>query len=79
MEPYCEVQAIEPSLVIPPLAHELPTPAIEPPCPRCVTARQESGGKETWCEQHREHHGRRHVYHQGDRVGAETNMPLVVR
>jgi nucleotide-binding universal stress UspA family protein len=72
-------QAPCPVLVIPPLPHELPVPAIEPPCPRCVTARQESGGKEVWCEQHREHHGRRHVYHQGDRVAAETNMPLVVR
>lgn len=72
-------QAPCPVLVIPPLPHELPVPAIEPPCPRCVTARQESGGKEVWCEQHREHHGRRHVYHQGDRMGAETNMPLVVR
>ncbi len=72
-------QAPCPVLVIPPLPHELPAPAIEPPCPRCVTARQESGGKEVWCEQHREHHGRRHVYHQGDRTSAETNMPLVVR
>jgi nucleotide-binding universal stress UspA family protein len=66
-------------LIIPPEPTELPAPEIEPPCPRCVTARRESSGAELWCEQHREHHGRRHTYHQGDRVGAETNMPLLVR
>jgi nucleotide-binding universal stress UspA family protein len=51
--------------------------AIEPPCARCVQARAQSGGSELWCEQHREQHGRRHTYHQGDRSGAETNFPLV--
>jgi nucleotide-binding universal stress UspA family protein len=54
-------------------------PTIQPPCPRCVDARRASGGKQYWCEQHSEHHGQRHTYHQGDRVGAETNMPLVMR
>jgi nucleotide-binding universal stress UspA family protein len=54
-------------------------PAIEPPCPRCVEARKATAGKEMWCEQHRERHGQRHTYHQGDRVGRETNMPLFVR
>ena len=54
-----------------------PGPVIEPPCPRCVAARQASNGVELWCEQHRERHGHRHTYHQGDRVGAETNFPLV--
>jgi nucleotide-binding universal stress UspA family protein len=68
-----------PVLIIPPEPTELQVPAIEPPCPRCVAARKESAGAEMWCEQHREHHGRRHTYHQDDRVGAETNMPLVVR
>ncbi len=38
-------------------------PKIEPPCPRCVESRRESGGAELWCEQHRERHGRRHTYH----------------
>jgi len=52
-------------------------PTIEPPCVRCVEARQASGGAEMWCEQHREHHGRRHTYHQGDRISTEVNMPLV--
>jgi nucleotide-binding universal stress UspA family protein len=54
-------------------------PVIQPPCPRCVEARKTSAGKEIWCEQHRERHGQSHTYHQGDRVGAETNMPLVMR
>jgi nucleotide-binding universal stress UspA family protein len=54
-----------------------PTPAIAPPCPRCLAARRESNGEQFWCEQHREHHGQRHTYHQGDRSGAETNFPLV--
>lgn len=66
-------------LVIPPLADTLPVPAIEPPCPACVQARRASAGSEMWCEQHRERHGRRHTYHQVDRVGAETNFPLITR
>jgi nucleotide-binding universal stress UspA family protein len=37
-------------------------PEITPPCPRCVDARFASDGKELWCEQHRERHGRRHTY-----------------
>ncbi len=36
-----------------------------------------TAGKEYWCEQHRAHHGQRHTYHQRDRVGAETEMPLI--
>ena len=52
-------------------------PKIEPPCPQCVETRLATGGKEYWCEQHREHHGQRHTYHQRDRVGVDTEMPLV--
>jgi nucleotide-binding universal stress UspA family protein len=66
-------------LVVRPKAIPVPGPAIQPPCPRCVETRQASAGKEYWCEQHRQHHGQRHTYHQGDRVGADTNMPLVMR
>jgi nucleotide-binding universal stress UspA family protein len=51
-------------------------PTIEPPCPRCVETRVATGGKEYWCEQHRERHGQRHTYHQRDRVGSDTEMPL---
>lgn len=66
-----------PVLVVRPKAIPIPVPAIEPPCLRCVEARFASHGSELWCEQHRERHGQRHVYHQNDRVGGETNFPLV--
>jgi nucleotide-binding universal stress UspA family protein len=77
-------QASCPVLVVPPLPHELPAPHIDPPCPDCVKAREAAVGARDlappqWCARHRERHGRRHVYHQGDRVGADTNLPLVVR
>ncbi len=65
-------------LVVPPELHEL-GPSIDPPCPRCVQARNDPSGQGLWCAQHRERHGRRHTYHQGDRVAAETNLPLTVR
>jgi nucleotide-binding universal stress UspA family protein len=68
-----------PVLVVREKAPPQAIPAIEPPCPRCVETRAASGGSEYWCEQHREHHGQRHTYHQGDRLSAETNLPLVVR
>jgi nucleotide-binding universal stress UspA family protein len=68
-----------PVLVVRPKVRPAPVPAIEPPCPRCVEARASSGGKELWCEQHRERHGQRHTYHQSDRASAETNLPLVGR
>lgn len=67
-----------PVLVVRPKSLPAPVPAIQPPCPACVAARQASGGKQFWCAQHSEHHGQRHTYHQGDRAGADTNMPLVV-
>lgn len=68
-----------PVLVVRPKAIPAPGPVIEPPCPRCVEARKQSHGQEFWCAHHRERHGQRHTYHQGDRAGADTNMPLVVR
>jgi nucleotide-binding universal stress UspA family protein len=69
-------QAPCPVLVVRPKQASL-VPAIEPPCPRCLEARKESGGTQLWCEQHRALHGQRHTYHQDDRVGQETNFPLV--
>jgi len=48
-------------------------------CPECVQARSASSGKELWCEQHRERHGRRHTYHQSDLRGSDPNFPLVFR
>jgi nucleotide-binding universal stress UspA family protein len=68
-----------PVLVVRPKATPAPIPAILPPCPRCVEERKATGGREYWCEQHRERHGQRHTYHQSDRASAETNMPLVMR
>ena len=53
-------------------------PAIEPPCPRCLETRQATEGREFWCEQHRERHGRRHTYHQTDRLSTDGNLPLVL-
>jgi nucleotide-binding universal stress UspA family protein len=69
-------QAHCPVLVVPPEPEALPSPKIEPPCPRCVEARRAGSG--TWCAQHSERHGRRHTYHQGDRVSADASFPLVM-
>jgi nucleotide-binding universal stress UspA family protein len=68
-----------PVLVVRPKALPVSLPAIAPPCPRCVEERKATKGAEFWCEQHRERHGQRHTYHQGDRVGADTNLPLTLR
>ena len=68
-----------PVLVTRPKAVPEALPQIEPPCPRCVEERRSSGGAQQWCEQHRERHGQRHTYHQGDRVGSDVEMPLVMR
>jgi nucleotide-binding universal stress UspA family protein len=68
-----------PVLVVKPKSLPPPVPAIQPPCARCVETRRTTGGKQYWCDQHSEHHGQRHTYHQSDRAGAETNMPLVMR
>ncbi len=42
--------------------HNKAVPEIEPPCPDCLTAQRESGGRELWCEHHkgRHAHGRTH-------------------
>jgi nucleotide-binding universal stress UspA family protein len=50
-------------LVVRPLMHEQPVPRIEPPCPRCVETRVQTEGKQLWCAQHSEKHGRRHTYY----------------
>jgi nucleotide-binding universal stress UspA family protein len=68
-----------PVLVVRPKAVPEAPPRIEPPCPRCVEARRSSNGAELWCEQHRERHGQRHTYHQGDRVSTDGSMPLLLR
>jgi nucleotide-binding universal stress UspA family protein len=68
-----------PVLVVRPKAVPAAPPAIEPPCPRCVEERRATNGAEMWCEQHRERHGQRHTYHQGDRVSSDAEMPLLMR
>jgi nucleotide-binding universal stress UspA family protein len=68
-----------PVLVVRPKAVPEAPPRIEPPCPRCVDARRATNGTEMWCEQHRERHGQRHTYHQGDRVSTDAEMPLLMR
>jgi nucleotide-binding universal stress UspA family protein len=52
-----------PVLVVRPKLHHDPALQIEPPCPRCVQARAQSQGKDYWCVQHAERHGRRHTYY----------------
>lgn len=52
-----------PVLVVRPRMHEQRVPRIEPPCPRCVETRVETEGRQLWCEQHSEKHGRRHTYY----------------
>jgi len=68
-----------PVLVMRPKALPEAPPRIEPPCPRCLETRRASAGNELWCEQHRERHGQRHTYHQGDRVGSDREMPMLLR
>ncbi len=68
-----------PVLVVRSKAIPVPVPSIEPPCPRCLETRRATDGQEFWCEQHRERHGRRHTYHQTDRVSADANLPLVLQ
>jgi nucleotide-binding universal stress UspA family protein len=65
-----------PVFVVRPKAVPEEGPKIEPPCARCVETRRTTNGAEYWCEEHRARHGQRHTYHQSDRVGGETEMPL---
>lgn len=68
-----------PVLVIPLEQKTVEVPMIEPACALCVEARKASHGRELWCTQHRDRHGRRHTYHQKDRVGEDGTLPLVAR
>lgn len=65
---HCEV------LIVRPVDEEADVPKIEPPCPRCVEERKATGGKEFWCEQHRERHGQRHTYHYSNRAAQDGNV-----
>lgn len=71
-----------PVYVVRPKDHSggLEVPQIEPPCPKCVETRRASGGKELWCQQHGERHGRRHTYHFVNKnAEARENMSLLIR
>jgi nucleotide-binding universal stress UspA family protein len=68
-----------PVLVVRPKALPEALARIEPACAQCLEARRATSGTEMWCEQHRERHGQRHTYHQGDRVSGDEEMPLVMR
>lgn len=68
-----------PVLVIPAETKSETAIKFDPPCAECVLARKASAGQQLWCAQHRERHGRRHTYHQGDRSGTDTNFPLVTQ
>ena len=46
----------------PPAARDPQVPAIEPPCPDCVSARAASGGTEWWCARHAHHAKRPHTF-----------------
>lgn len=69
-----------PVLVVRPKDHEQlgKVPEIEPPCPDCVRARGESGGKELWCARHAEHHVRPHTCHYVQR-GMYSDERLATR
>jgi nucleotide-binding universal stress UspA family protein len=59
-----------PVLVVPNVPAEIAAvPEIEPACPQCVAVRRATQGKELWCEQHNQHHERRHTFHYADRNG----------
>ena len=62
----CPVLVVRPKRV-----DQTEIPQIEPPCPRCIETRAETGGTELWCARHRERHGRRHTYHYVNK-GSET-------
>jgi nucleotide-binding universal stress UspA family protein len=68
-----------PVLVIPAPTEPDAAVTIAPPCAECVSTRATSAGKEFWCPQHSERHGRRHTYHQSDRASSASNFPLVFR
>src|SRR5690606_23485482 len=41
-----------PVLVVRPEDQNARVPEIEPPCPKCIEARNASGGEQLWCDQH---------------------------
>jgi nucleotide-binding universal stress UspA family protein len=68
-----------PVLIIPPHPPLTDLVQIEPLCSHCAEARRATDGRELWCTQHRDRHGRRHTYHQRDRMSEDSSFPLVAR
>ena len=68
-----------PVLVIPPPPKSETEVTITPACPECVQTRFASAGKDFWCAQHSERHGRRHTYHQSDRSSPAAHFPPVIQ
>ncbi|MEZ4370473.1 MAG: universal stress protein [Polyangiaceae bacterium] len=60
------------------VVHNAPdVPAIEPPCPDCLSIRQASGFQKLWCANH-QRNDRPHAYHfVGRNVRQHPNHPLV--
>ncbi len=48
---------------------------IEPPCPDCIAARQQSGNQVFWCERHSRAYSQPHVYEPSERGRAVLVMP----
>lgn len=49
--------------------------SIEPPCPDCLVARQQSGNRVFWCERHSRSYSQPHVYEPTERGRAVAVMP----
>jgi nucleotide-binding universal stress UspA family protein len=43
-------------------ADQVRVPVIDPPCPDCLRARNESAGQRWWCERHSQHHLTAHAF-----------------
>lgn len=67
-----------PVLVVRPKGAGDGVPEIEPPCPRCVEVRRETQGARLWCNQHSEHHARRHTYHYVNHIGADRSASFLI-
>jgi nucleotide-binding universal stress UspA family protein len=74
-----------PVLVIPPEGKAAELPKIEPACSMCIEARKSSKGRDFWCVEHKNHHGRKHTYHLRERrsdappADASSSLPSAGR
>jgi nucleotide-binding universal stress UspA family protein len=55
--------------------HASQEPAIEPPCPDCITVQRATSGKALWCARHAQHHPHAHVHHAApDAFGTPSSL-----